>query len=94
MLKTIKLDSDASKICTINLSMDTSDFPNREQLELMATFELFRTYSDDLIGNHKGKTKDNNLDYGQELTESRLRDSSCIQTDKKYCAIVKTKHNS
>ena len=62
-------------------------------LELMATFEFFRTYSDDLIGIHKGKIQENKLDYGQELTESRLQDLACIETDKKYCAIVKTKHN-
>ena len=67
--------------------MDKSDFPSREQLELMATFKFFRTYSNDLTGNHKGKTKEHNLDYGQDLTESRLQDLACIQTDKqKFCS--------
>jgi len=34
--------------------MDISDLPNK-MLELMATFELIRTYKDVIIGNQKGK---------------------------------------
>ena len=54
----------------------------------MATFKFFRTYSDYLIGNHKGKTQENNLDYGQQLTESRLQDLACIQTDTKSTVLL------
>ena len=60
MLKTIKLDSDASKICIISLPWDYDGYiqfsKQYEMLELMATFQFIRTYKDDLIGNHKGKT--------------------------------------
>ena len=99
---TIRLDPDASKICTIifpwgkysylRLLMGISGFPDifqAKMMELMSTLKFVRAYIDDLLCITKGDL-DNHL-AKLKLVLTRLRDANLKVNARKsiFCAIDK-----
>ena len=97
---TIRLDPDASRICTIifpwgkysnkRLPMGVAASPDifqSKMSELMATLDLFRTYLDDLLCITKGNLKDH-LEKLEKVFSKLQNAGLKINADKsKFCAL-------
>ena len=80
----IKLDSDTSKICTINLLYGESDFPNR-MLELMVAFEFIRTYRNNLTGKSQKTKPRQKPQLRLKVNYTRCKIRLEFKPPKKYC---------